>query len=129
MTSTDAVAPVPDSPIPAPAYDPRLEQLKAELHDHGRMGRYLGLDFQRATRALADGYPETAVTHVGKITERLLKRLWIHHGAPGSLTGKTLRDLIRGCRPYIRSQRKMASSRSAACLTFWTGTPALVAER
>jgi Sulfatase-modifying factor enzyme 1/NACHT domain len=106
MTSTDAIAPAPSSSlVPRLAPDPRLEQLKAELHDHSRMGRYLGVDFQRAIGALADGYPETAVTQVGKITERLLKRLWIHHGASGSPSGKTLQDLIRGCRPYIRSQR------------------------
>ncbi len=55
--------------------------------------------------ALADGYPENAIALVGKITERLLKQLWIHHGAPGTPAGKTLRDLIAGCRPWIRSHR------------------------
>ena len=85
--------------------DKRLLQLKAELDDHARVARYLGLDFQRPIRSLADGYPENAIALVGKITERLLKQLWIHHSAPGTPVGKTLRDLISGCRPYIRSHR------------------------
>ena len=54
---------------------------------------------------MADGYPENAIALVGKITERLLKQLWIHHGAPGTPDGKALADLISGCRPYIRSHR------------------------
>lgn len=29
----------------------------------------------------------------------------MHHGAPGSPAGRTLKDLISGCRPYIRSHR------------------------
>ena len=103
MTSSDAAAPARNM-APALPPDPRLDQLRAELGDHARVERYLGVDFQRAVRALADGYPDTAVAQVGKITERLLKQLWIHHGAAGTPSGKTLRDLIRGCRPYIRSQ-------------------------
>ena len=79
--------------------DARLLRLKAELDDHARIARYLGLDFDRPIRSLADGYPENAIALVGRITERLLKQLWIHHGAPGSTAGKTLRDLISGCRP------------------------------
>src|SRR5579859_2712559 len=105
MTSPDIAAPAASSPAQVVAPDPRLDQLKAELGDHARVERYLGVDFQRAVRALADGYPDAAVAQVGKITERLLKQLWIHHGAPGTPTGKALRDLIGGCRPYIRSQR------------------------
>ena len=85
--------------------DARLLRLKAELDDHARIARYLGLDFERPVRSLADGYPENAIALVGKITERLLKQLWIHHGVPGTPAGKTLRDLISGCRPYIRSHR------------------------
>jgi hypothetical protein len=85
--------------------DTRLLQLKTELDSHARTARYLGLDLERPVRALADGYPDTAVVLVGRITERLLKRLWMHHGAPGSPAGRTLKDLINGCRPYIRSHR------------------------
>lgn len=85
--------------------DTRLAGLKAELDEHARVARYLGLDFGRPVRSLADGYPENAIALVGKITERLLKQLWIHHGAPGTPNGRTLRDLIMGCRPYIRSHR------------------------
>jgi energy-coupling factor transporter ATP-binding protein EcfA2 len=85
--------------------DERLLRLQAELDEHARVARYLGLDFGRPVRSLADGYPENAIALVGKITERLLKQLWVHHGAPGTPAGKTLRDLISGCRPYIRSQR------------------------
>ena len=83
--------------------DSRLLRLKAELDDHARIARYLGLDFERPIQSLGDGYPENAIAWVGKITERLLKRLWRHHNAPGSPAGKTLKDLIAGCRPYIRS--------------------------
>lgn len=83
--------------------DTRLLRLKTELDDHARVARYLGLDFERPIQSLGDGYPENAIALVGKITERLLKQLWRHHDVPGTPAGKTLRDLINGCRPYIRS--------------------------
>ena len=35
----------------------------------------------------------------------MLKQLWRHNNAPGSQAGKTLKDLIAGRRPYIRSHR------------------------
>ena len=79
--------------------------LQGELAEHTRVARYLGLDLARPVRSLADGYPENAIALTGKITERLLKQLWIHHGAPGTPDGKALADLISGCRPYIRSHR------------------------
>lgn len=85
--------------------DSRLLRLKAELEDHAQIARYLGLDFERPIRSLGDGYPENAIGWVGKITERLLKALWRHHKVSGSPGGRTLSDLISGCRPYIRSQR------------------------
>ena len=85
--------------------DSRLLGLQGELDEHARVARYLGLDLARPVRSLADGYPENAIALVGKITERLLKQLWIHHGAPGTPDGKALADLISGCRPYIRSHR------------------------
>ena len=85
--------------------DTRLARLQAELDEHARVARYLHLDLGRPVRSLADGYPENAIALTGKITERLLKQLWIHHGAPGTPDGKTLRDLISGCRPWIRSHR------------------------
>lgn len=105
MNSPDAQAHASGHVAAAQVPDIRLEQLNTELGCHARIASYLGADFQRPVRALGDGYPDSAVAQVGKITERLLKRLWIHHGAPGTPSGKTLRDLIRGCRPYIRSQR------------------------
>jgi Sulfatase-modifying factor enzyme 1 len=86
-----------------PALDARLLRLKAELEDHARIARYLGLDFERPIQSLDDGYPENAIAWVGKITERLLKLLWRHHHVPGSPAGRTLKELITGCRPYIRS--------------------------
>ncbi len=67
--------------------DTRLERLKAELDDHARIARYLGLDFERPIRSLGDGYPENAITWVGKITERLLKQLWRYHNVPGTPAG------------------------------------------
>jgi hypothetical protein len=85
--------------------DARLLRLKAELDDHARIARYLGLDFERPIQSLGDGYPENAIAWVGKITERLLKQLWRHHKVTGSPAGKTLKDLIAACRPYIRSPR------------------------
>jgi Sulfatase-modifying factor enzyme 1/NACHT domain len=83
--------------------DTRLLRLKTELDDHARIARYLGLDFERPIQSIGDGYPENAIAWVGKITERLLKQLWRHHDVPGTPAGKTLKDLINGCRPYIRS--------------------------
>ena len=83
--------------------DARLLRLKTELDDHSRIARYLGLDFERPIQSLGDGYPENAIAWVGKITERLLKQLWRHHKVPGTPAGKALKDLISGCRPYIRS--------------------------
>ncbi|MFI5069155.1 MAG: hypothetical protein ACHP9Z_34955, partial [Streptosporangiales bacterium] len=85
--------------------DTRLARLQAELDEHARVARYLHLDLSRPVRSLADGYPENAIALTGKITERLLKQLWIHHGAPGTPDGKALGDLITGCRPWIRSHR------------------------
>ena len=40
---------------------------------------------------------------MGKITERILKELWRHHDVPGDPSGKTLSELIRGCRTHIAS--------------------------
>ena len=91
--------------------DTRLVRLKAELDDHARIARYLGLDFERPIQSLGDGYPENAIAWVGKITERLLKQLWRHHDVPGTPAGKTLKDLINGCRPYIRSHTVIESLR------------------
>ena len=85
--------------------DGRLLRLKAELDGHARIAQYLGLDFERPIASLGDGYPENAISWVGKITERLLKRLWRHNGLAGTPAGKTLRDLIGACRPYIRSHQ------------------------
>src|SRR6266568_2386655 len=93
----------------SPELDIRLLRLKAELDDHARIARYLGLDLERPIRALGDVYPENAIALVGKITERLLKQLWRHHNVPGTPAGKTLKDLIAGCRPYIRSHRVVDS--------------------
>jgi Sulfatase-modifying factor enzyme 1/NACHT domain len=87
----------------AAGLDSRLLRLKAELDDHARIARYLGLDFELPIKSLGDGYPENAVAWVGKITERLLKRLWRHNGLRGTPAGKTLKDLIGACRPCIRS--------------------------
>lgn len=89
--------------------DARLLRLKEELDAHARIADDLGLDFGRPVRSLGDGYPENAIAHVGKITERLLKRLWRHHEVPGSPAGKMLKDLIAGCRPHIRSHAVIES--------------------
>jgi hypothetical protein len=91
--------------------DTRLLRLQSELNDHARIARYLGLDFERPIQSLGDGYPENAVAWVGKIAERLLKQLWRHHDIPGTPAGKTLKDLIGGCRPYIRSHRVIEALR------------------
>ena len=83
--------------------DERLGRLKAELADHARIARHLGLDFERPVKSLGDGYPENAIAWVGKITERLLKQLWRHHDVAGDPGSKSLGELIKGCRPYLRS--------------------------
>ena len=93
----------------SPEVDARLARLKTELDDHAQIAHYLGLDFERPIRSIGDGYPENAVALVGKITERLLKQLWRHHNVPGTPAGKQLKDLISGCRPYIRSHRVVES--------------------
>lgn len=87
----------------SPALDERLGRLKTELDDHSRIATYLGLDFERPIRSLGDGYPENAISWVGKITERILKQLWRHHDVPGDPSGKSLSELIKGCRTHISS--------------------------
>ena len=63
--------------------DERLRRLRSELDDHSRIADRLGLDLERPLRSLNDGYPENAVALIGKLTERLLKELWRHHGIEG----------------------------------------------
>ncbi|MBQ1089247.1 SUMF1/EgtB/PvdO family nonheme iron enzyme [Streptomyces sp. B93] len=83
--------------------DERLQRLRSELDDHSRIAERLGLDLERPLRSLNDGYPENAVALVGKLTEKLLKELWRHHGVEGDPATKALNDLVKRCRPYIRS--------------------------
>lgn len=83
--------------------DERLRRLRSELDDHSRIADRLGLDLERPLRSLHDGYPENAVALVGKLTEKLLKELWRHHGVEGDPSTKALNDLVKRCRPYIRS--------------------------
>lgn len=128
--------------------DTRLFQLQNELDDHARVARYLGLDFERPIKSLGDGYPENAISLVGKITERILKQLWRHHNVPGDPGGKTLSELIKGAQPHIRSSNVLDSSatssgygtarhttvtrsprrrgwrRSGDCWTYWRGSAA-----
>ncbi len=85
--------------------DARLAAAKAELDEHARIARYLGLDFERPIRSMADGYPENASRWSGRSPNGCCKQLWLHHDAPGTPDGKALQDLISGCRPYIRSHR------------------------
>ncbi|MFE0326750.1 SUMF1/EgtB/PvdO family nonheme iron enzyme [Streptomyces sp. NPDC058960] len=83
--------------------DERLRRLRNELDDHSRIADRLGLDLERPLRSLNDGYPENAVALVGKLTEKLLKELWRHHDVEGDPSTKALNDLVKRCRPYIRS--------------------------
>ncbi|ARP72344.1 sulfatase-modifying factor protein [Streptomyces pluripotens] len=83
--------------------DERLRRLRSELDDHSRIADRLGLDLERPLRSLNDGYPENAVALVGKLTEKLLKELWRHHDVEGDPSTKALNDLVKRCRPYIRS--------------------------
>ncbi|TDC21842.1 NACHT domain-containing protein [Streptomyces sp. 8K308] len=83
--------------------DERLRRLREELDDHSRVAERLGIDLERPLRSLGDGYPENAIALVGKITEKLLKQLWRHHDVPGDPSGRMLSELIKGCRPHIRS--------------------------
>lgn len=83
--------------------DERLRRLRSELDDHSHIADRLGLDLERPLRSLNDGYPENAVALVGKLTEKLLKELWRHHGIEGDPSTKALNDLVKRCRPYIRS--------------------------
>ena len=87
----------------SPELDNRLNRLKTELDDHSRIATYLGLDFERPIRSLGDGYPENAISWVGKIAERILKQLWRHHNVPGDPSGRSLNELIKGCQQYITS--------------------------
>ncbi|MGC0377640.1 SUMF1/EgtB/PvdO family nonheme iron enzyme [Streptomyces sp. SAI-229] len=87
--------------------DERLRRLRSELDDHSRIADRLGLDLERPLRSLNDGYPENAVALIGKLTERLLKELWRHHGIEGDPSTKALNDLVKRCRPYIRSSTVM----------------------
>lgn len=87
--------------------DERLRRLRSELDDHSRIADHLGLDLERPLRSLNDGYPENAVALVGKLTEKLLKELWRHHNIEGDPTTKALNDLVKRCRPHIRSSTVM----------------------
>ncbi|MFC8423676.1 SUMF1/EgtB/PvdO family nonheme iron enzyme [Streptomyces sp. NPDC057236] len=87
--------------------DERLRRLRSELDDHSRIADRLGLDLERPLRSLNDGYPENAVALIGKLTERLLKELWRHHGIEGDPSTKALNDLVKRCRPHIRSSTVM----------------------
>lgn len=87
--------------------DERLRRLRAELDDHSRIADRLGLDLERPLRSLNDGYPENAVALIGKLTEKLLKELWRHHGIEGDPSTKALNDLVKRCRPHIRSSTVM----------------------
>ncbi|MEU1212934.1 SUMF1/EgtB/PvdO family nonheme iron enzyme [Streptomyces sp. NPDC005790] len=87
--------------------DERLRRLRGELDDHSRIADHLGLDLERPLRSLNDGYPENAVALVGKLTEKLLKELWRHHGIEGDPATKALNDLVKRCRPHIRSSTVM----------------------
>ncbi|WAX78277.1 SUMF1/EgtB/PvdO family nonheme iron enzyme [Streptomyces sp. KMM 9044] len=89
--------------------DERLRRLRSELDDHSRIADRLGLDLERPLRSLNDGYPENAVALIGKLTERLLKELWRHHGIEGDPSTKTLNDLVKRCRPHIRSSTVMGA--------------------
>lgn len=83
--------------------DERLRRLRNELDDHARIADRLGLDLARPLRSLNDGYPENAVALVGKLAEKLLKELWRYHEIEGDPATKALNDLVKRCRPYIRS--------------------------
>lgn len=85
--------------------DDRLGRLKGELDVHSRIARHLGMDFERPIKSLGDGYPENAVSLVGKIAEGLLKQLWRHHDIPGDPDSKALNELIKGCKPYLHSSQ------------------------
>ncbi|MFE7773518.1 SUMF1/EgtB/PvdO family nonheme iron enzyme [Streptomyces sp. NPDC057445] len=87
--------------------DERLRRLRTELDDHSRIAEHLGLDLERPLRSLNDGYPENAVALVGKLTEKLLKELWRHHNIEGDPSTKALNDLVKRCRPHIRSSTVM----------------------
>ncbi|MFJ3143621.1 SUMF1/EgtB/PvdO family nonheme iron enzyme [Streptomyces halstedii] len=87
--------------------DERLRRLRSELDDHSRIADHLGLDLERPLRSLDDGYPENAVALVGKLTEKLLKELWRHHDIEGDPSTKALNDLVKRCRPHIRSSTVM----------------------
>lgn len=52
MTSPDATARAFGSARPISVSDLHLRQLTAELDDHARIARYLGVDFQRAPRSM-----------------------------------------------------------------------------
>jgi formylglycine-generating enzyme required for sulfatase activity len=77
------------------------------LDDHSRIADHLGLDLERPLRSLNDGYPENAVALIGKLTEKLLKELWRHHNIEGDPSTKALNDLVKRCRPHIRSSTVM----------------------
>lgn len=87
--------------------DERLRRLRSELEDHSRIADHLGLDLERPLRSLNDGYPENAVALIGKLTEKLLKELWRHHDIEGDPSTKALNDLVKRCRPHIRSSTVM----------------------
>ena len=81
----------------------RLETLRAELRARQQVTSILGLDIDRPLKSVEDGYPENAVSLIGKATERVLKALWAQHEVPGDPSSRSLNDLIKGTRDHIDS--------------------------
>ena len=73
----------------------RLETLRAELRARQQVTSILGLDIDRPLKSVEDGYPENAVSLIGKATERVLKALWAQHEVPGDPSSRKKNKKIK----------------------------------
>ncbi len=85
--------------------DNRLDDLRRKLESQRVVVTRLGLDVERPLKSVDAGFPENAVTLVGKLIERVLKESWNYYGVIGKPEGKGLNDLIKGVKEHISSPR------------------------
>lgn len=83
--------------------DSRLDDLRGKLKSQQVIVTRLGLDVERPLKSIDAGFPENAVTLVGKLIERILKESWDYYEVIGKPEGKGLNELIKGVKEHINS--------------------------
>jgi hypothetical protein len=81
----------------------QLERLREQLNQQRVVASRLGLDIERPVQSIDAGFPENAVTLVGKAVERILKELWEYFAVAGDPSGRGLNELIKGVQEHVSS--------------------------